>query len=127
MNAICLWFFRPSSRVTVKVSERWNALTVSYKRESKYSIKSRTLSRVILSKLRSKTPLEGYSVFLRYESSVCETEIKHPWVPFSYASQRLSVLNAENEIRDHRETPRRRRGKGVLSANGVPALLYGFG
>jgi len=37
--------------------------------------------------LRSKTPLEGFSVFLCYETTMCETEIKHPRVPFSNASQ----------------------------------------
>jgi len=38
--------------------------------------------------LRSITPLEGYSVFFSYESSMCKTEIKHPRVPFSNASFR---------------------------------------
>jgi len=37
--------------------------------------------------LRSKTPPEGYSVFLSYGSSMCKTEIEHPRVPFSNASQ----------------------------------------
>jgi len=38
-----------------------------------------------LSGRRSKTPLEGYSVFLSYEISTCETEIKHPRVSFPNA------------------------------------------
>jgi len=39
----------------------------------------------------SGTPLEGYSVFLSYESSMCKTEIKHPRVPFSNASLELNA------------------------------------
>ena len=41
--------------------------------------------------MRSKTPLEGYSVFLYYESSTCKTEIKHPRVPFSNAFQTVFI------------------------------------
>jgi len=41
--------------------------------------------------LCSKPPLEGYSVFLSYESAVCKTEIKHPRVPFSNVSLRGEV------------------------------------
>jgi len=36
--------------------------------------------------VRSKTPPEGYSVFLSYESSMCKTAIEHPRVAFSNAS-----------------------------------------
>ena len=32
--------------------------------------------------VRSKTPPEGYSVFVSYESSMCKTAIEHPRVPF---------------------------------------------
>jgi len=37
----------------------------------------------ILSGLCSKTPPEGYSVFLSFGSSMCKTEIEHARVPFS--------------------------------------------
>ena len=37
--------------------------------------------------MRSKTPPEGYSVFVSYESSMCKTAIEHPRVPFPNASQ----------------------------------------
>jgi len=37
--------------------------------------------------VRSKTPPEGYSVFLSYESSIFKTAREHPRVPFSNASQ----------------------------------------
>jgi len=43
--------------------------------------------------LRSETPIEGYSVFLSYESSLCKTEIKHSRVPFSNSSQCLPIPN----------------------------------
>jgi len=36
--------------------------------------------------LRSKTPLQGYSVFVSYESSMRKAEIKPPRVPISNAS-----------------------------------------
>jgi len=39
-----------------------------------------------LSRVRSKTPPEGYSVFLSYESSTCKTALERPRVPFSNAS-----------------------------------------
>ena len=51
-------------------------------------------------RLRSKTPLEGYSVFLSYKSSMCKTEIKHPRLPFSNASQGVNLGGdgLENEL-----------------------------
>jgi len=42
--------------------------------------------RADLRRVRSKTPPEGYSVFLSYERSTCETAIEHPRVAFSNAS-----------------------------------------
>jgi len=36
--------------------------------------------------LRSETPPDGCSVFFSYESSMCNTEIEHPRVPFTNAS-----------------------------------------
>jgi len=41
---------------------------------------------VLSSGVRSKTPPEGYSAFVSYESSLCKTAIEHPRVPFSNAS-----------------------------------------
>ena len=41
----------------------------------------------IFSRVRSKTPPEGYSVFLSYEISMCKTAIEHPRVLFSNASR----------------------------------------
>ena len=46
----------------------------------------------IYSGVRSKTPPEGYSVFVCYESSMCKTAIEHPRVPFSNASLHLSKV-----------------------------------
>jgi len=48
--------------------------------------------------LRSKTPLEGYSVFLSNESSMCKTEIQHPRVRFSNVSQKMANLHREVSI-----------------------------
>jgi len=40
----------------------------------------------MLAGVRSKTPPEGYSVFVSYESSMFKTAIEHPRVPFPNAS-----------------------------------------
>jgi len=46
--------------------------------------------------VRSKTPPEGYSVFLCYASSMCKTAIEHHRVPFSKASQ-TGIFRREHE------------------------------
>jgi len=48
--------------------------------------------------VRSKTPPEGYSVFLSYESSMCKTAIEHPRVPFSNASLKIMSSARTNRL-----------------------------
>jgi len=51
-----------------------------------YPIQSTRSFMLPYSGVRSKTPSEGYSVFLSYESSMRKTAIEHPRVPISNAS-----------------------------------------